>query len=245
MLYPNTPGTLVPTPYQQAWLLLAVVLVNPKGPDLPGLQAERSPETDLVMPSVPSSASLSGIVAATMETIGGSESESDAPPTLESSVRPIRIDETLLLLSDDGEVELPGAAAPPVELLSAAAPAVEPGSPPGLRTEAVPSTDSGAEAPPATLSEGDEPPPAITGIPHSAASRPIHSPRLSPSSPSGPPSSTVLPPPRSVPPRLQSLYDRPTVLLSARGVPVTLSTLPALQTWFQLTVHNIGERLIE
>ena len=237
------PGTLVPTPYQQAWLLLAVVLVNPKGPELPGLQAERTHDTDpatpSVLPSVPPLGTASIAAAATLETIGGSESDSDtaaAPPAREGSFRPIRFDETLLL-SDDGESE---------ELMSAPVPVVEPSSLRSLSTEAVPLVASEAEAPPATLSEGGEPPPAVTGFPHPAASRPIHPPYLSSSSPSAPPpSSTVLPPPRSVPPRLQSLYDRPTVLLSARGVPVTLSTLPALQTWFQLTVHNIGERPVE
>ena len=257
----------MPTPYQQAWLLLAVVLVNPKGPELPGLQAERTHDTDpatpSVLPSVPPLGTASIAAAATLETIGGSESDSDTAatlPALESSVRPIRFDETLLL-SDDGESELMSATAPAVEPSSlrsqstgAVSSAVSEAAPQRGGSEAAASSDteagapSEAETPSATSSllVGRAPPPAVTGPNHTAAPRPVHPPHQSSSSPSAlTPSSAVLPPPRSAPPRLQSLYDRPTVLLSARGVPVTLSTLPALQTWFQLTVHNIGEKPVE
>ena len=83
-----------------------------------------------------------------------------------------------------------------------------------------------------------------TAVSASAATS-VTSPLISPSTLTSPSSSSSLSSPssprrRSVPPRLQSLYDRPTVLLGLQGVPVTLSTLPALQTWFQLSVHSIG-----
>lgn len=45
---------------------------------------------------------------------------------------------------------------------------------------------------------------------------------------------------RAALPRLHSVYDRPAVFLSVKGVPITITLLPVLQTWFQLSVHSIG-----
>ncbi|GAX75215.1 hypothetical protein CEUSTIGMA_g2659.t1 [Chlamydomonas eustigma] len=228
------PGTLIPTPYQQSWLLLATVLVNPDGPPLLGLNGTASHTSSHLSLLTPQQQEDRSALVNPTDSAESSSSDDEQHTAEVSTTASNSLSERPVFSNEDKKE-------------SDQKSDQTPGLPSGTRRS---DGDIGFDDKGYILLEAGH---FSQEVPRTSTPEPGCSDQVSGDNSvfssaeddvqtliAPQPSITGLQYKRFVLPRLQSLYDRPGILFSAKGVPIDLNKMPTLQHWFGLTVHNIA-----
>lgn len=249
------PATLKPSPYQQSSLVLASVLCDPEGPTLVGLGPSEndgqgagavkrlfkgwkagSRAGALATQGPPAAAPLSSAGAAAAPAasvlppwpwpLGAAADGALGTPPASSPAQPAQ--PTVDKIDAPGATGLADGTAPAAQTTAGD---IAPGS--GSDQLSAPAD------PPALPVEAPSPPPSSSPLMRQQSPRVVQL-LIRPSARPIVPLAAQHVRLRAALPRLHSVYDRPAVFLSVKGVPITITLLPVLQTWFQLSVHSIG-----